>query len=211
VNAGRAVVEAVRQTSTRPRVVIQASGIGAYGFCGDERVTENAPLGQDFLAKLSHSEWEPSTAAVEEMGVRRVIIRSGVVLSVHEGALVRLLLPYRLFVGGPMGSGKQWFSWIHPADQAAAIQFLIEDERASGPFNLTSPHPLTNAEFGRALGRVLGRPSLIPVPGFAMRMAFGEVSEMLLQGQRGIPQRLLDMGFTFHFPDAEGALRDLLR
>ena len=182
-----------------------------YGLGSDEPATESSPLGEDFLAKLAYREWEPSTAEVEEMGVRRVIIRSGVVLSAHEGALVRLLLPYRLFVGGPMGSGKQWFSWIHPEDHAAAIQFLIENEQASGPFNLTSPTPLTNAQFGRALGTVLGRPSLVPIPGFAMRLAFGEVSEVLLQGPRGIPQRLLEAGFSFRFPDAVPALRDLLR
>jgi hypothetical protein len=174
-------------------------------------VTEEAAPGTDFLARLTSAEWEPSTAPVEQMGVRRAIIRSGVVLSPTEGALVRLLLPYRLFVGGPMGSGKQWFCWVHPVDHIAGIRFLIENQEARGPFNLTSPKPLTNADFGHALGRVLGRPSVVPLPGFAMKAAFGEVSSVLLEGQRAVPERLEHLGFVFRFPDAEDALRDLLR
>lgn len=211
VNSGRAVVQATEQASQKPRVVIQASGVGYYGFRGDEQITEDDQAGDDFLGRLACDDWEPSTAPVEELGVRRAIIRSGAVLSARGGALPRLSLPFRLFVGGPMGSGKQWFPWIHLQDEVAAIRFLVENQEASGPFNLSAPNPLTNAQFARVLGRVMGRPSLVPIPGFAMRLAFGKVASVLLAGQRVIPRRLLDLGFQFRFPHAEAALRDLLR
>jgi uncharacterized protein (TIGR01777 family) len=120
------------------------------------------------------------------------------------------LLPFRLFVGGWFGAGRQWLSWIHLADEAAGIRFLIENRQASGVFNLTAPQPLTGRDFGRAIGRVMRRPAFMPVPAFAMRLAFGEVATTVLDGQRAVPRRLLDLGFQFRFPDAEGALRDLL-
>jgi hypothetical protein len=211
VNAGHAVVEAVEQAGTKPGVLIQASGIGYYGHRGDQVVTEDLGPGDDFLARVSAEEWEPSTEAVEAMGVRRAIIRSGAVFSAKEGALPRMVLPFRLFVGGRLGSGDQWHSWLHLEDEVRAIRFLIDRGDASGPFNLSSPNPLPNAEFAKVLGRVLNRPAWIPVPGFAMRLAFGEVADVLLTGQRGIPQRLLDMGFEFRFADPEAALRDLLK
>lgn len=211
LNAGRAVVHAVEQARQKPRVVIQASGVGYYGETGDQKLDEDAPSGGGFLARLAAEDWEPATAPVEQLGVRRVVIRSGAVLSTEDGALPRLLLPYRLFVGGPMGNGRQWLSWIHLQDEAAAIRFLIENEEASGPLNLTAPEPMTNAEFGKTIGRVMGRPSFVPVPAFAMRLAFGEVSSVVLEGQRAVSKRLLDLGFTFRFPDAESALRDLLK
>ncbi len=207
--AGAAVVQAVTAAQGKPRVVIQASGIGHYGNRGDEVVTETTAAGADFLATLTVA-WEASTAAVTTFGVRHVSIRTGVVLSPDEGALARLLLPYRLFVGGPIGDGRQWLSWIHPADEVAAIRFLIEHPTATGPFNLCAPEPLTNAQFGRVIGRVLGRPSWLPVPAFALRLALGEVAAVVLEGQRALPRRLLDLGFRFRFPDAESALRDLL-
>jgi uncharacterized protein (TIGR01777 family) len=211
VNAGRAVVEAVERVSEKPRVVIQASGVGYYGPHGDEELAEDAAPGNDFLAQIASDGWEPSTAPVETLGVRRAIVRSGPVLSAKGGALPRMMLPFRLFVGGPMGSGRQWFSWIHAADQVAATRFLIENEATNGPFNFVAPNPVTNAAFSRALGRVMGRPSLVPVPAFALRLAFGEVASVLLEGQRAVPRRLSELGFTFRFPDAEPALRDLLK
>jgi len=210
LNAARAVVEAVEQARQKPRVVIQASGIGVYGPRGDDAIAEEGAMGHDFLARFAGQEWEPSTAPVEAMGVRRAIIRTGVVLSSTKGALRPMLLQFRLFAGGPIGSGKQWMSWIHLKDEAAAIRFLIENQSATGPFNLAAPHPVTNAQFARALGRVMSRPSIVPIPGFAMRAAFGEVAELLLTGQRSVPQRLLDLGFHFRFPELEGALRDTL-
>jgi len=209
LEAGAAVLAAVTAAQAKPRVVIQASGIGHYGSRADKAVTEANPAGDDFLARLT-VEWEASTAGVVRQGVRHVSIRTGVVLSPHEGALKQLLLPFKLFVGGPMGSGQQGFSWIHPADEVAAIRFLIESEQAQGPFNLCAPQPLTNAEFARVLGKVLGRPSWLPVPGFALRLALGEVAAMVLEGQKALPRKLLDLGFRFRFPDAESALRDLL-
>jgi uncharacterized protein len=144
------------------------------------------------------------------MGVRRVMARTGVVLSTEDGALPRLLLPFRLFVGGPIGTGNQWYSWISLQDEARALRFLIEAEEACGAFNLTAPNPVTNRELAKLIGKVMGRPSIITVPGFALRLAFGEVAEVVLQGQRAIPRRLLDLGFEFDIPTAEACLRDLL-
>ncbi len=142
--------------------------------------------------------------------MRRAVIRTGIVLSTTGGALPRMLLPFRLFAGGPLGSGEQWFPWIHIEDEVGAIRFLLERESASGPFNLTAPNPLTNRDFSRVLGRVLRRPSLLPTPAFALRLLFGEMSTLLLDGQRAIPSRLLEEGYGFRFPKAEEALRDLV-
>lgn len=210
LDAGRAVVEAVAAAGRKPRVVIQASAVGYYGPRGDEELSEEAPPGEDFLALLC-VEWEASTAAVEAQGVRRAVIRSGLVFSTAGGSLPRLLLPFRFFVGGPLGSGRQWYSWIHIADEVAAIRFLIANEAARGPFNLCAPNPLTNAELARVIGRVMGRPSFLPTPAFALRLAFGEMAAAVLTGQRVVPARLLQLGFSFRFPTAEAALRDLLR
>jgi hypothetical protein len=210
LNSSRAVVEAVEQAEHKPGVLIQASGVGYYGFRGDELLTEEAAPGDDWGARFTAEEWEPSSAPVEQMGVRRVVARIGLVLSAEEGALPRLLLPFRLFVGGPMGSGKQWYSWISLQDEARALRFLIETEEARGAFNLTAPNPVTNGELAKLIGKVMDRPSIIPVPGFALRLAFGEVAEVVLQGQRAIPQRLLDLGFEFDFSTAEASLQDML-
>jgi uncharacterized protein (TIGR01777 family) len=210
LNAGQSVVVAVGEAQNKPQVVIQSSAVGYYGPRGDEEITEDAQPADDFLARVA-IEWEQSTAPLEEMGVRRPIIRTGVVLSQDGGALPRLLLPFRFYAGGPMGGGHQYLPWIHIADEVAAIRFLLENDKATGPFNLAAPHPLTNAEFSRVLGDVLGKPARIPAPSFAMRLAFGEMSTVLLDGQRAIPRRLMDLGFDFRFPDVEVALRDLLQ
>jgi len=211
LNAGRAVVEALGAAASLPQVLIQASGIGYYGPRGAEVVTEETPPGNDFLARIARDDWEPSTAPVEALGVRRAIVRSGLVLSTRGGALPRMMVPFRLFVGGRLGSGRQWVPWIHIADEVAAIRFAIRNETVSGALNLVAPNPLTNAEFSRVVGHAMGRPALIPIPAFALRLLFGEVANLLLEGQRAIPRRLLDMGFSFRFPDAEAALRDVLR
>ncbi len=209
VNAGRAVVDAVKRADQKPQVVIQASGVGIYGPCGDEVITEEAEPGEGFLGRTAVA-WEASTGPVENQGVRRAIIRSGVVITMEGGAFPLLALPYRLFVGGPLGSGDQWLPWIHMEDEVRAIRFLIGHEAAKGPFNLSAPHPLTNAEFGRALGRVMGRPALLRVPSFAIRLVLGEMSTVVLHGQRAIPKRLVELGFGFQYPEAEATLRDLL-
>jgi uncharacterized protein (TIGR01777 family) len=210
LNAGQAVVQAIVAASRKPCVVVQASGVGYYGPQGNDEVTEGTPPGQqDYLAQVA-VEWEASTASVEALGVRRAIIRTGVVLSAEGGALTRMLLPFRIFLGGRMGSGTQWFPWIHMTDEVAAIRFLIENETANGPFNLTAPVPVTNAEFSRLVGKQLGRPSIMVIPRFALRLLFGEMATVLLEGQRAIPRRLLQLGFKFQFREADSALRNLL-
>lgn len=210
LDAGQAVVEAVRAAKRKPAVVVQASGIGYYGPHGDEEVTEDFPPGEDFLGRLA-VEWEASTAPVEGLGVRRVVIRTGVVLSREGGALPRLALPFRFFLGGPLGNGRQWVPWIHIADEVRAIRFLLENEEARGPYNLVTPNPVTNRELARALRQVLRRPSWLPVPAPALRLALGEMSAVLLTGQRALPHRLLEADFRFQFPEISTALQNLFR
>lgn len=209
VKAGQALVTAIRNAETVPSVLIQSSAVGYYGPAGDRTVDEQASPGTDFLAGVC-VDWESSTEAVEAIGVRRVVIRTGVVLSANGGALPRMTLPFRLFAGGPLGNGRQYFPWIHIADEVAAIRFLLENEQASGPYNLAAPNPPTNREFVRDLGRAMGRPSFMPTPSFALKMLFGEMSTVLLDGQRAVPSRLQEAGYEFVFPEAVAALRDLL-
>ncbi len=210
LNAGRVIVQALASATRRPSVVIQASGVGYHGPSGNEELSEKSPPGKDFLARLA-VEWENCTAETESQGVRRAIIRTGVVVSREGGAFPRMLLPFRLFVGGLMGSGKQWFPWIHIADEVAAIRFLLENQSASGPFNLCAPHPVTNAEFARVVAGQMKRPAFLPTPAFLLRVLFGKMSTVLLDGQRAFPKRLTQMGYKFRFPEVEGALQDLLR
>ena len=211
VNAGKAVVEAISAAAKKPGVVIQSSGVGYYGLHDDDIVTEESPAGTDFLARVCLA-WEASTAAVEAQGTRQVVTRTGLVLSAKGGVLPLIALPFRFFGGGPIGSGRQYMPWIHIADEIAAIRFLIEHETARGAFNLAAPQPVSNKEFARNLGRVLHRPSLLPAPGFAMKLALGEMAELLLLGgQRVLPARLQQLGFQFRFDVLESALRNLYR
>ena len=208
--AGRAIVDALGQVSTKPRVVIQASGIGYYGNRGDELLDENSSSGTGFLADVAR-DWERSTARIEDMGIRHVIIRTGIVLGPDGGFLSRVLLPFRLFMGGHMGSGRQWLSWIHIKDEVDAICFLLDKPELHGPFNLCSPNPLVARDFFRALGKAMGRPSWLPVPGFALRIMLGQMAEeLILSGQRALPKRLLEAGFAFRYPEADMALRDIV-
>ncbi len=209
LNPTRAVVAAVAQAEPAPTVLVQGSAVGFYGPGDDRQLSEESPPGGDFLAELC-VHWEEASAAVEEVGVRRAVIRTGVVLSAEGGALPRILLPFRLFAGGAAGHGRQWFPWIHLADEVAAIRFLIEHGEAAGIFNLTAPNPLTNREFAKVAGKVLRRPSFIPAPAFALRLMLGEMADLVLEGQRAVPQRLQKLGFPFRFLTAEAALRDLL-
>ncbi len=210
-HAGRAVVEAVKAASKKPSVVIQASAVGYYGSCGNVELTEDSPHGDDFQAHVC-VDWEKSTQAVEAIGVRRVATRSSVVLSKQGGVLPLFALPFRLFAGGPLGDGRQWFPWIHTDDEVGAIRFLMENASARGVYNLCAPNPLTNFEFGKALGTVLRRPWIMPAPAFALRLALGEIADaLLLTSQRQVPRRLLAAGYTFKYPQAEEALRDLLK
>ena len=208
VEAGQALVAAVAEASAKPGVLIQSSAVGYYGPCADEILTEEAASGSDFLAEVC-VEWEASTAEVEGMGLRRPVIRTGVVLSGEGGAFPRMALPFRLFAGGPLGSGNQYFPWIHIEDEVAAIQFLLSSGTASGPYNLTAPDPLRNRDFVRLLGRAMGRPALVPTPSFALKAAFGEMSTVLLDGQRAVPARLQEAGFEYVYSGVENALRVL--
>ncbi|HEV8578487.1 MAG TPA: TIGR01777 family oxidoreductase [Thermoanaerobaculia bacterium] len=209
VESGRAVLAAIRQAAEKPRALLQGSAVGYYGDCGGEVVTESHPPGDDFLASVC-VDWEGATAEAESLGVRRAVLRTGVVLSDEGGALPRMALPFRLMAGGPLGNGRQWLPWIHMADEVGAIRFLLEHDDARGPFNLTAPRPLTNRDFSRALGKALHRPSLAPAPAFALRLLLGEMADAVLSGQRAVPHRLLEHGYIFRFPEALAALRDLL-
>ncbi|HSB90865.1 MAG TPA: TIGR01777 family oxidoreductase [Anaerolineales bacterium] len=209
LNAGRAIVEAVRAARRKPSVLVQMSAVGFYGPRTDREIDETASPGTDFLAHVCQ-DWERSTEGVEDLGVRRVVVRTGLVLSPRADLFRVILLPFRFFVGGPLGSGRQGFSWVHGEDHRRALQFLVAEPRAAGVFNLTAPEPVTNAEMGRALARALHRPYWFPVPGFLLRLVLGEKSTLVLDGQRVVPQRLLDQGFSFRFPDIGSAAADLL-
>lgn len=209
IDAGKAVVAAVAAANHKPEVVIQASAVGYYGSHGDELIDEDFLSGEDYLASVC-VDWENSTTAVEELGLRRVIVRTGLVFTAQGGIFTRLQLPYKLFVGGPIGSGNQYYSWIHVQDWVAAVRLLIGNKATQGAFNLTTPNPVTNRDFGKTLGKVMGRPSIIPLPGFAMNLALGEVSMTALEGQRVMPKRILDLGFKFKYPELVEALLEIV-
>ncbi len=211
LDAGNAVVEAVAAAKVKPKLVIQSSGIDYYGNVPDGVVTEDSPPGNDgFLAKVTVP-WENSTAAVEQEGVRRVILRTGVVLDKDGGPLGTMLLPFKFFAGGPVGNGKQWLAWIHIQDVVSAIRFLLAHEEASGSYNLCAPEPVQYKAFSKLIGQEMGRPSIVPAPAFGMKLVLGEAADLVLNGRCAQPKRLLDAGFTFAFPDAQSALQDLLK
>ncbi len=210
IDATRSIVEALRRTATRPAVLVNASATGFYGPHGDENLTEDAPAGSDFLAGVC-KEWEEAAQPAADAGTRVVLLRTGVVLGRDGGALAQMVTPFRMFVGGPVGSGSQWLSWIHIDDLAGILLHALDTTSLSGPLNGTAPNPRTNREFSAALGKALGRPSWLPMPGFAMRMAVGEVAEVILTGQRVLPKKALDSGFVFRFPDLDAALKDLMQ
>lgn len=209
MNAGEAVVKAVQSAKKEPEVIIQASAIGFYGDRGDKVLDEISPPGKGFLAEVT-KKWEASTAEVEAC-TRRLIIRTGMVLGPNGGALVRLVQPFRFFLGGHTGTGEQWNSWVHIEDVIQSILFLMESKDLRGVFNLTAPCPLKNENFCQAIGEVLGRPSWLPVPGFFLKLIFGELAkEALLSSQRIHPKRLEEAGYKFIFPEAKKALADIL-
>ena len=210
LDAGRAIVEAANYVEKKPRVIIQASAIGYYGTRGDEIIDESSSPGEGFLVEVV-KKWEQSTQGVEAQKIRRVIIRSSLVLGKEGGVFLRLVKPFRYFIGGHLGSGKQWFSWIHLEDEVKAILFLVEREDLSGVFNLIAPHQLIQKDFFHILGKVMKRPSWFPVPGFVLRLVFGEMAkDTLLSGQRVVPGRLLEAGYRFLYPQAELALNEIL-
>jgi uncharacterized protein (TIGR01777 family) len=211
VEPGAALVAAIRRAKVRPRVFVQASGIAFYGSSGETEVDESSPSGEGFLAGVAR-EWEASTREVEALGVRRAVVRSGLVLGRGGGAWPSLARPFRFFVGGPLGSGRQWFSWIHLEDEARAMRFLIERPDLAGAFNLTAPHPLRQRELCRAVGRAMRRPCWFPVPAFVLRLLFGEkAAETLLVSQRIVPRRLIAAGFEFRYAEAAAAVAALVR
>jgi uncharacterized protein (TIGR01777 family) len=210
LNAGKAVVEAVKRVKRKPKVLVQASAIGYYGSREDEILEESSAPGSGYLPEVAQK-WEFSTKEVESLGVRHVTIRTGIVLGKSGGALPRLIQPFHFFVGGPLGNGKQWFSWIHLEDEIKAIRFLMKNENLNGAFNLTAPAPLVMKDFCKILGRVMHRPCWLKVPGFALRLIMGEMAEaLLLTGQRVQPKRLLEAGYKFSYPEAESALSQIL-
>lgn len=201
------LARAIAALDRKPSVLLSGSAVGIYGDRGDEAVDEESATGTDFLAGVAR-EWEGATAAAKDAGVRVVLLRSGIVLSPHGGALERLLPPFRLGVGGPIGTGRQFMSWIALDDHLAAMEHALATTGLHGPVNLVSPNPVTNAEFAATLGRVLGRPALVPVPSFALELLYGEMARAtILAGQRVLPKALLRAGFTFEHPTLEDALR----
>ncbi|MEJ2085798.1 MAG: TIGR01777 family oxidoreductase [Acidobacteriota bacterium] len=208
VETTKAVVEAFRMSEQRPEVLLQASAVGYYGSDRVDEVIEEAPPGADFLGRLCQ-EWESASQEIEVLGVRRVLLRTGLVLSRQGGALPRMALPFRLFVGGPIGSGDQCVPWIHIADEVGAIRFLIENKDATGAFNLTAPEIVTNREFSSVLAKTLHRPNLLPAPAPALKLLLGEMSTLALDGQCAVPKRLTELGYEFDFSDLQEALHDI--
>ena len=207
--ATRSLVEAIVSLDGRPPLLVNASAIGYYGVSDDRLLDERSPAGRGFLAEVC-SRTEEEARRAERDHVPVALLRTGVVLAADGGALPRLVLPFRLFVGGRIGSGRQYLSWIHLDDWVGMTRWVIERGDITGPVNLTAPDPVTNATFSRTLGRVLGRPVWLPVPSLALRLAFGEMAdEVLLGGQRVVPARASSLGYRFAFPDLEGALQDL--
>ncbi len=202
--------EALANLSHPPRAFLCASAIGFYGDRGDEILTEESAPGNDFLAEVC-VEWEQATAPAAEKGIRVVNLRFGIILSADGGALAKMLPPFRMGAGGRVGSGKQYMSWIALDDVVAAIKFALANDVFHGPVNVVAPNPVTNAEFTKALGKALSRPTLLPVPEFAARLAFGEMADaLLLSSQRVKPRRLEDAGYPFQYSDLERALRHVL-
>ncbi len=203
------IVEAINAASVKPQVLINASAIGYYGTSETSKFTETSPAGNDFLAEVC-TKWEAAAQAVTANGTRLVILRFGIVLGENGGALGKMLAPFSAFVGGPIGSGKQWFSWIHRDDVVKMIITAIEDSQMQGVYNATAPNPVTMADFATTLGIVMNRPSWLPVPNFALEAMLGEGAIVVLQGQQVVPTHPLDRGFEFQYPTLKPALAAIL-
>jgi uncharacterized protein len=210
VDGTSALVQAMGQVADPPRVLLSASATGYYGPLGAEPVDESAPAGSDFLSQVCQ-EWERAALRAEAGGTRVALIRTGVVLGPGGGALAKLLPPFRMFIGGPLGSGRQGFPWVHRDDVVGIYRWALATEQAVGALNATGPEMLDNRQFSEVLGRVLGRPSWLPVPAFALKLLLGEMAEpLLLQGQKVAPARTRQLGYVFRYPTAESALREVL-
>lgn len=208
IDTTRALVSAIAKANQKPKFLINASAVGFYGPHGDETLTEESPPGNDFLAQLCAA-WEAEANKAKELGLRVALVRTGIVLGKGKGALAKMVPPFKFFAGGRLGSGKQWLPWIHLDDEVGLIKFLIDNEKAGGPFNATAPNPVTMDEFCKALGKVLNRPSWAPVPASLLSLMLGEMAEMLLTGQRALPAAALKLGYQFKYQNVLDALASL--
>ncbi len=208
VDSTRDLIAGIKTAQERPLVLVNASAVGYYGTDPLGECAEDAPRGSDFLAALC-GQWERDARDAEKLEVRVVMTRFGVVLGKDGGALAKMLPPFKLGLGGPLGSGRQPFPWVHIDDVVGAILFAVDDARLAGPVNVVAPDAKTNAEFTKALGRALHRPAFLPAPGFALRLALGEMASMLLGGQRAVPKKLLERGYKFRHPSLDEALAAL--
>nr|WP_272887199.1 TIGR01777 family oxidoreductase [Stutzerimonas stutzeri] len=209
INLTEQLIEWLSGREQKPQVLISGSAVGWYGDGGERELTEDhSPVTNDFASQLCNA-WEESAARAQRLGVRVVLVRTGLVLAREGGFLQRLLPLFRLGLGGRQGNGRQWMPWVHIDDQIALIDFLLQQPEASGPYNACAPQPVRNAEFAKALGRSLGRPAVVPVPALALKAGLGELSGLILGGQRAVPMRLQAAGFQFRFVELDAALADL--
>jgi uncharacterized protein (TIGR01777 family) len=209
VRGTRHLLDGLAEAEPRPRTLIASSAIGYYGARGEEPLDEDAPAGSGFLAETCVA-WEAEEMKASALGMRVVRVRTGVVLDRGGGALAKMLLPFKLGLGGPVAGGSQYISWIHREDLINMISAALEDERWSGPVNGTAPEPVTNRELSHALGRALHRPSLLPVPGIALQLLYGEMAEIVTTGARVVPAKPLVLGYSFRHPELDEALRSAL-
>jgi uncharacterized protein (TIGR01777 family) len=205
----RNLVEGLRDADPRPRALISSSATGYYGPRGDEELTEAEPSGDDFLAGVSRA-WEAEASRAEELGLRVVRVRTGVVLDREGGALAKMLPPFKLGAGGPVAGGRQWMPWVHADDVVGIYLAALDDDAWTGPVNATAPKPARNRDFSHALGRALHRPAIAPVPALALRLLYGEMAEIVTTGQRAVPTRLQQLGYAFRHTDLDEALRSAL-
>ncbi|MEH7439439.1 TIGR01777 family oxidoreductase [Neobacillus drentensis] len=209
IEAVDAVLDIINQLDRKPQALINASAIGIYGTSETKVFTENnEKLGTDFLAETV-VKWEQEASKAVPLGIRTVLCRFGIILEKDAGALPKMLMPYKWFIGGNIGSGKQWMSWIHLEDVVKGIIFAIENKQIQGPVNFTAPHPVMMSDFGKTLAEILDRPHWLPVPSFALRLLLGEMSTLVVDGQKVLPNKLLDHGFQFQYPNLEKALKNI--
>lgn len=208
ISTTRNIVEGVPSDPSKKITLFSTSAVGYYGFCGDEELTEESPHGEDFLAQMA-VEWEGEALKAKDKGARVVITRFGIVLGEKGGALSQMIPLFKKYIGGPIGSGKQWFSWVHIKDLAEAFVFLTKHPEISGPVNVCSPNPVRNRDLAKALGRALHRPSSLPAPGFMVKLVLGEFGSVILEGQKVIPKKLLENGFVFQYADIHKALQSI--
>ena len=210
ISTTRALVDSIKNAKKKPKALISASAIGYYGAHGDEHLTEDTAPANDFLADVC-KQWEAEAFRAKEFGVRVVVVRIGGVLESDGGALPQMMVPFKFFAGGPLGSGRQWFSWIHRDDVVGIIKYALDNDKISGPVNATAPNPVTNTEFSAALGKALKRPSWFAVPGFILRLTLGELGNVLLTGQRVFPEKALKAGYQFKYAAVKDALKAIIR